>query len=174
MKDDQLLADLLYLKLAYFREHHQALAKEAVAQNRTHLDFLTRLVEGEALQRKDRATQRRIQAARFPVVKTLEQFNWSWPKKINRLQVQNLFRLAFLKDKANVIFLGGAGLGKSHLATALADEACLAGHRALYDRHRHRQHPGGGTSGPPPQSRTQEIHQPQHRCHRRVGLLTHR
>ena len=132
MKDDQLLADLLYLKLAYFREHHQALAKEAVAQNRTHLDFLTRLAEGEALQRKDRATQRRIQAARFPVVKTLEQFNWSWPKKINRLQVQNLFRLAFLKDKANVIFLGGAGLGKSHLATALAYEACLAGHTVLF------------------------------------------
>jgi len=108
MKDDQLLADLLYLKLAYFREHHQALAKEAVEQNRTHLDFLSRLVEGEALQRKDRATQRRIQAARFPVVKTLEQFNWSWPKKINRPQVQNLFRLSFLKDKANVIFMGGA------------------------------------------------------------------
>jgi DNA replication protein DnaC len=98
MKDDQLLADLLYLKLAYFREHHQALAKEAVEKNRTHLDFLSRLVEGEALRRKDRATQRRIQASRFPVVKSLEQFNWSWPKKINRPQVQNLFRLSFLKD----------------------------------------------------------------------------
>ena len=132
MKDDQLLSDLLYLKLAYFREHHQALAKEAVEKNRTHLDFLSRLVEGEALRRKDRATQRRIQAARFPVVKTLEQFNWSWPKKINRPQVQNLFRLSFLKDKANVIFLGGAGLGKSHLATALAYEACLAGHTVLF------------------------------------------
>ena len=47
----------------------------------------------------------------IPAVKTLEQFNWSWPKKINRPQVQNLFRLSFLKDKANVIFLGGAGLG---------------------------------------------------------------
>ena len=159
MKDDQLLTDLLYLKLSYFREHHQALAKEAVEKNWTPLDFLSRLVEGEALRRKDRATQRRLQAARFPVVKTLEQFNWSWPKKINRPQVQNLFRLSFLKDKANVIFLGGAGLGKTHLATALAYEACLAGHTvSVYDGHRHRQHPGGGTIGPPAQSRTQEIH----------------
>ena len=132
MKDDQLLSDLLYLKLAYFREPHQALAKEAVEKSQTHLDFLSRLVEGEALRRKDRATQRRIQAARFPVVKTLEQFNWSWPKKINRPQVQNLFRLSFLKDKANVIFMGGAGLGKSHLATALAYEACLVGHTVLF------------------------------------------
>jgi DNA replication protein DnaC len=132
MKDDQLVPRLLYLKLSYFQEHHQALAREAVEKNWTQLEFLSRLAEGEALRRKDRATQRRIQAARFPVIKTLEQFNWTWPKKINRAQVQNLFRLSFLKDKANVIFMGGAGLGKSHLATALAYEGCLAGHTVLF------------------------------------------
>jgi DNA replication protein DnaC len=132
MKDDQLVTHLLYLKLSYFQEHHQALAQEAVEKNWTQLDFLSRLAEGEALRRKDRATLRRIQAARFPVIKTLEQFNWTWPKKINRAQVQNLFRLSFLKDKANVIFMGGAGLGKSHLATALAYEGCLAGHTVLF------------------------------------------
>lgn len=132
MKDDQLLSELLYLKLSFFREYHQSLAKEAVEKNWTHVDFLSRLAEGETLRRKDRATQRRIQAARFPVVKTLEQFDWTWPKKINRTQVQNLFRLSFLKDKANVIFIGGAGLGKSHLGTALAYEACLAGQTVLF------------------------------------------
>ena len=132
MKDDPLVNYLLYLKLSYFQEYHQSLAKEAVEKNWTQLDFLSRLVEGEALRRKDRATQRRIQAARFPVIKTLEQFNWAWPKKINRLHVQNLFRLSFLKDKANVIFMGGAGLGKTHLATGLAYEACLAGHTVLF------------------------------------------
>lgn len=132
MKDDQLVSYLIYLKLSYFREYHQSLAKEAGEKNWTQLDFLSRLAEGEALQRKDRATQRRIQAARFPVIKTLEQFNWTWPKKINRAQVQNLFRLSFLKDKANVIFMGGAGLGKSHLAAALAYEGCLAGHTVLF------------------------------------------
>jgi DNA replication protein DnaC len=132
MNDDQLLTHLLYLKLSYFREYHHPLAKEAVEQTWTPLDFLSRLVEGETLRRKDRATQRRIQAARFPFLKTLEQFNWTWPKKINRAQVQNLFRLSFLKDKANVIFMGGAGLGKTHLATALAYEGCLAGHSVLF------------------------------------------
>jgi DNA replication protein DnaC len=132
MKDETLLAHLRYLKLACFREHHQALAREAAEKNWTPLDLLGRLVEGEALQRQDRATQRRLQAAHFPVIKTLEQFDWSWPKKINRAHVQNLFRLGFLKDKANVIFLGGAGLGKSHLATALAYQACLAGHTVLF------------------------------------------
>ena len=161
MKDDQLGTYLLYLKLSYFQEHHQALAQEAAEKNWPPLDFLSRLVEGEALRRKDRATQRRIQAARFPVIKSLEQFNWTWPKKINRPHVQNLFRLSFLKDKANVIFMGGAGLGKTHLSTALAYECCLAGHTgAVHHRHRHRQHPGGGPIYPPPQSRTQEIHEP--------------
>jgi len=132
MNDDQLVTYLLYLKLSYFREYHQSLAQEAVEKNWTPLDFVSRLAEGEALRRKDRATQRRLQAARFPLIKTLEQFNWTWPKKINRPHVQNLFRFAFLKDKANVIFMGGAGLGKSHLATALAYEGCLAGHTVLF------------------------------------------
>jgi len=132
MNDEQLLAYLRYLQLSYFREQHQALARAAAEKNWTPLDFLSRLVEGEALRRKDRATQRRLQAAHFPVIKTLEQFNWTWPKKINRTLVQNLFRLAFLKDKTNVIFMGGAGLGKTHLATALAYEACLAGHTVLF------------------------------------------
>jgi len=132
MKDEQLDAYLLYLKLSFFREHHPKLAKQAAEQDWSPLDFLSRLVEGEAMQRKDRATQRRIKAARFPIIRTLEQFNWSWPKKINRPQVQNLFRLSFAREKANVIFMGGVGLGKTHLATALAYEACLAGHSVLY------------------------------------------
>lgn len=132
MKDDPLMANFIYLKLSYFREHHLALAKEAAEKNWTQLDFLSRLVEGETARRKDRATQRRIQAARFPIIKTLEQFNWTWPKKINRAQVQNLFRLSFLKEKGNVVFMGGVGLGKTHLATALAYEGCLGGRTALY------------------------------------------
>src|SRR5712691_11768319 len=132
MKDDQLVSYLIYLKLSYFREYHQSLAKEAVEKNWSQLDFLSRLAEGETWRRKDRATQRRIQAARFPIIKTLEQFNWTWPKKINRPRVQNLFRLSFLKDRANVIFMGGVGLGKTHLATALAYEGCLSGHTTLF------------------------------------------
>lgn len=54
------------------------------------------------------------------------------PNKINRLAVQNLFRLKFIEDKANVIFLAGVGLGKTHLATALGYQACLKGHSVLF------------------------------------------
>lgn len=82
--------------------------------------------------RRDRATQSRIRLARFPVLTTLEQFRWDWPTRLNRLQVQNHFRLAFIQDKANVIFLGGVGLGKTPLATALGSTACLHGYSVLF------------------------------------------
>jgi len=78
------------------------------------------------------ALSRDESGARFPVIKTLEQFKWSWPTAINRAAVQNLFRLKFIEDKTNVIILGGVGLGKTHLATALAYAACLSGKPVLF------------------------------------------
>jgi DNA replication protein DnaC len=82
--------------------------------------------------RWDNAIRRRIGMARFPVLKTLEQFQWNWPAKINRMQVQHLFQLDFIANKANGILLGGVGLGKTHLATALGYAACLRGHSVLF------------------------------------------
>jgi DNA replication protein DnaC len=65
--------------------------------------------------REDRSIERRIRNARFPVVKSLDDFQWSWPKKINRPQIQNLFRLAFIATHTNVVLIGNVGLGKTHL-----------------------------------------------------------
>lgn len=116
---DELIENLVYLKLPWVRENYEALAAEAAAKSWPHVEFLSRLIEGETNLRTDRAIQRRIKAAQFPVIKTLEQFDWTWPKKINRPQIQNLFRLQFVEQCGNVIFLGGVGLGKSHLAIDL-------------------------------------------------------
>jgi DNA replication protein DnaC len=101
-----------YLHLPFIKEHGAPLATRAAKEERTHLDYLVQLIEGEAALRQDRAVARRIRAARFPVLKTLESFRFDWPKKINRLQVQDLFRLQFVADKANVVLLGLVGLGK--------------------------------------------------------------
>ncbi len=127
-----LLAHLDYLKLSFFREHCEPLATEAATAHWTHIHYLAALAEGERLLRQQRSIERRIRLARFPLIKTLEQFQWSWPKKINRTQVQNLFRLQFIEHKSNVIFLGGVGLGKTHLATALGYAACLGGHSVRF------------------------------------------
>jgi DNA replication protein DnaC len=129
---DALPGHLEYLKLNFVREHYESVAKEAAEAHWGHVDYLAGLIEGEALERRQRSIERRIRQARFPVVKTLAPFQWTWPRKINRLQVQNLFRLRFIKDQSNVIFLGGVGLGKTHLATALGYAACQKGHSVLF------------------------------------------
>jgi len=129
---DQLLTHLDYLKLGFVRDQHEALAKEAAEAHWGHVDYLASLMQGEALDRRQRSIERRIRQARFPVLKTRDSFQWTWPSKINRLQVEHLFRLKFIEDKANVIFLGGVGLGKSHLATALGYAACEKGHSVLF------------------------------------------
>jgi len=116
---------LKQLKLPFMRQHFQELADAAAKEKWSHLGYLSALVQGEAALRRDRSVQRRIAAARFPVIKTLDGFNWTWPKSINRLQVQNLFHLNFVRKKQNIVFLGGVGVGKTHLATALGYAACL-------------------------------------------------
>lgn len=129
---DAFHAHLEYLKLSFTREHYTELARDAAEQQSDHLAFLQRLIEGEAQRRRDRAVERRIRLARFPVRKTLDQFQWNWPKKLNRLHVQNLFRLHFIDTAANVIFIGGVGLGKSHLAIALGLAACHQQYSVLF------------------------------------------
>jgi DNA replication protein DnaC len=130
--DEQLQQQLAYLNLPFLQKNYEDFAAQAAAAQWTPVDYLKRLIEGEAAARQDRATLRRIQQARFPVIKMLESFDFTWPTKINRPQVQNLFRLKFVEDKSNVIFVGGVGLGKSHLGIALGYAACLAGHRVLF------------------------------------------
>lgn len=123
---------LNYLKLKFIADQHASMAAQAAAQAWDHIEYLRRLIEGEYNDQYQRRIQTRIKNARFPVIKTLEQFQWNWPKKINRLQVQNLFRLEFLAQKANTVLLGPVGVGKTHLAIALGYAACLEDHSVLF------------------------------------------
>jgi DNA replication protein DnaC len=123
---------LAYLKLSGISEHVEVMLQKAIQAKWTHLQFLSQMIELEASLRQQRAIDRKIKAAKFPMMKTLEQFAFSWPKQVDELQVRDLFRLQFLKQNANVIFMGGVGLGKSHLATALGHQACMKGHSVLF------------------------------------------
>ncbi|MBW2589500.1 MAG: IS21-like element helper ATPase IstB [Deltaproteobacteria bacterium] len=132
MRKDDLIKQLVYLRLPYIRENHEAVAQLAARKQWTHIHYLEELVKQESNLRWDRTIKRRIRMARFPVIKTLDQFNWSWPKKINQAQIKNLFRLKLIEEKSNVVFIGGVGLGKTHLASALGYQACLKGHTVLF------------------------------------------
>lgn len=126
---DSLLTEL---GLVFMQDQYKKLAEQAAKEETDHVRYLEMLAEGELALRQDRNVQRRIAMARFPVIKTLEQFDWNWPKKISRMQVQQLFRFGFVEEKTNVILLGGVGLGKSHLATALGYAACQKGMKVLF------------------------------------------
>jgi DNA replication protein DnaC len=134
MNNDQrcLSEHLDHLRLSFILEQYQTLAEQGAREQWTLLQYLGKLVEGEYQLRQERCVARRIAAAHFPVLKTLEQFDWTWPKKINRTHVQHLFTLNFLTSKSSVVFIGGVGLGKSHLASALGHAACLKGHSVLF------------------------------------------
>jgi len=125
-------AQLKRLHLGYVQTNYQTLARKAAEQQRSHVDYLAQLVEGEFTMREMRSIERRIRNARFPVRKTLDDFQWSWPRKINRLQIQNLFRLNFIATCTNVAMIGNVGLGKTHLAIALGHTACTGGHSVLF------------------------------------------
>jgi DNA replication protein DnaC len=129
---DALRSYLGALKLPFMLENHQVLAKTAAEKHWSHLDYLSEMLGGEVAGFEDRRVQRYIAQARFPVIKTLDQFDWNWPTKINRLLIQNLFHLDFVKQHANVVFISGTGLGKSHLMTALGHAACLRSHSVLF------------------------------------------
>lgn len=113
------------LGLTTIAAQYEEMATQAARDELGHVEYLRRLADAEAAARYERSVGRRIKQARLPLIKTLEQFSWAWPAKINRPQIQDLFRLRFVEERAHVVFLGGVGLGKTHLAIALAHAACL-------------------------------------------------
>lgn len=124
--------NLRSLRLSYLLENAVPAAEQAAGNGSGHLQFLQELIAGEVALRHDKSVQRRIHDARFPVIKTMAGWDWNWPAKINRMQVEHLLELEFLTSHSNVIFIGPTGVGKSHLATALGHVACLHGHSVLF------------------------------------------
>jgi DNA replication protein DnaC len=100
----------------------------ATAGKSTHSEVLEKLLDGEIEAKRIRSALRRIRDSRVSVPNSLAEFNWAWPKKIDQELVKDLYRLAFVKEKANVVLMGGVGLGKTRLASGLIVEAC---HRNL-------------------------------------------
>ncbi|HEY2012823.1 MAG TPA: IS21-like element helper ATPase IstB [Bryobacteraceae bacterium] len=100
------------------------LAEEAVKEKQSHLSYLEALLDGEVEERGRKATARRIQEARFPAVKTVEEFDFECASHISAARLRNLSEGGYLARREPIIFLGDTGTGKTHLATGLAVAAC--------------------------------------------------
>jgi len=98
----------------------------------SHLKFLDLLLGQQAAARRDRAVERRIREAHFEERKILETFDWKFNPQIDRLQIEELASGDFIRRLSNLIVVGQAGVGKSHLIQAIGMRACAAGYRVLY------------------------------------------
>jgi DNA replication protein DnaC len=105
----------------------------ACAQDRSdYPTYLLRLAEREVLEREHRAAERRVKAAGFPVIKTLDTFDFAAQPSVNEALVRELTGGAYIENRENVLVAGNSGTGKTHLATALAFAACAQGRRARF------------------------------------------
>ena len=125
MKIDKLKELLFTLRLKAMAEILEETLNKAQTDNLSPVDILTLLASQEISARQERLVKTRITQARFPVIKTLDAFDFSFPKSINKSLILNLFDLHFVEEKNNVIIMGPPGTGKTHLALALGYQACL-------------------------------------------------
>ena len=101
------------LKLPTFQREYQKLARLCATEGVDHTGYLARLAEREMIERDRRKVERRIKAARFPVVKSLDSFDFAVIPKLNKMQVLELARCEWIERRENVIALGPSGTGKT-------------------------------------------------------------
>lgn len=136
-KTDQALSRVEYLSRALkaprIREEAGKLAAQADAQSWTHLEYLAAVLGEEVAARESSGAANRIRAAGFPARKTLVDFNFDHQNSADRTQIHKLAAGSYLAEAGNIVFLGPPGTGKTHLAIALAIEACSQGIKVAFD-----------------------------------------
>jgi len=115
------------LRLPTVLREYGKLARQAAAEGLDHVQFLARLVELEMINRERRMIERRIKAAKFPAVKSLDSFDFKAIPALNKMQVLELARCEWVDRRENVIALGPSGTGKTHIALGLGLSACQKG-----------------------------------------------
>jgi DNA replication protein DnaC len=124
-----------YLKKLYlssFIRYHETYAEEAAQSNQSYTRYLLALAEQEVLAREARRRQRRLKEAKIPVVKELSDFDFDKVPELNQQQIRRLTDGAYIDKAEPVILIGNPGLGKTHIATALAIEATRQMHRVRF------------------------------------------
>lgn len=121
---DQLRQLLKSLRLSGMTETLELRNKEAIKRKISYVEFLTLLMQDEIERRNQARLAARLRRASFNPAKTLETFDFSFNPSINKKEIYDLATCHYIEKKENVWFLGQSGVGKSHLANALSNEAC--------------------------------------------------
>ena len=120
------------LRLPTCLREYERLAQQCAQEGVDHVRYLLRLVESELLDRERRLIERRIKAARFPVTKSLDAFDFLAIPSVNKPLVLDLARGGYIDRRENMIAVGNSGTGKSHLALGLGLAACQRGYSVLW------------------------------------------
>jgi DNA replication protein DnaC len=143
--NQQLTPKLKQLRLSGVLATLDARHRQAIDGQWAYVEFLERLLEDEIERRAQKQLALRVRRAALNTTKTLEGFDWSFNPTINRQQVLHLASCDYIRQKRNVLLCGPTGVGKSHLAQALAHEACRQGFDVLFvNTHKMLQHLHGG------------------------------
>lgn len=129
---EQIKTDLGYLKLNRASEVFATLADDARTHDWTHIEYLARLLDEEAVHTRDRRLAARLRYARFPFRKTIDDFDFEFQPSIDRKLIDDLATLRFVEENRPILFLGQPGCGKTHLAVALAIKVVEAGWRGYF------------------------------------------
>ena len=113
-------------------EIYPVVAEAAIKAEQGFADFLEALLKEEVSGRQQRSRTVLTRLAGFPVIKTLDNFDFKFASDIPKARIQELFSLAFVERTENIMLLGPSGVGKTHLAIALGVQACRHGHRVLF------------------------------------------
>src|SRR6516164_8061238 len=130
--NDSLVSALKQLRLSGLLQTLDLRLQEAVGNHLNHTEFLELVLQDELAVRSDRLLKRRIKAANFRELKTLDQFDWSFNPSLKKKQVFDLASARFIREARDVLLLGPPGLGKSHLVQAIGYQALKAGFVVLY------------------------------------------
>ena len=125
LQHDRIAALCAELKLYRISGDWAAIAQDAARGEASFGDFVERLLTTEAQARGERQRQTLLKLATLPVIKTLEQFDFAFASGAPRAQIQELAALAFIERAENIVLLGPSGVGKSHIAVALAYRAVI-------------------------------------------------
>jgi DNA replication protein DnaC len=128
----RLEAYLKRLKLPAMLTHYQEMARQAEQGSQTYEGYLLALSELETHQREENAYKRRVSQARFPLLKTLDRFDFSAIPTLNKAAVLHLAQGEYIGKKENLLLMGNSGTGKTHLATALGLTACQQGRNVRF------------------------------------------
>jgi DNA replication protein DnaC len=157
----QLTPALKRLRLSGILETLEMRNQQAINGQWSYIDFLSRLIEDEVQRRAQKQLAFRIRRAALNTTKTLEGFDFAFNPTINRQQVLDLATCNYIGEKRNVLICGPTGVGKSHLAQALAHEACRKGYDVLFvNTQRMLQHINGGRADGTQERRLQTFLRP--------------